>query len=510
MIPELQSHAKHPYSLLPPGLHTATLREVKKAFVDDFPNSQMRRSIFSGFLNLLTDIVNARLVGYYILNGSYVTGNPAPKDMDTVAVIDAVSLDRLNPFNQAIIAALIDGQEATKNQFKCDTYCVVVYPQNDPKYKLTVKQLDYWLGWFGKTNKKKTGVEVPKGIIRLDIPSSIDAISEIKMQSTEKPKEQEPEIDYDAETLQDAIDAQTNMLQEWLSLNDNSFSARLQIASIRKHIRWLKTQLSAVLLVESAYDAEVVFDGESVKNHEIDAKLLGKALVWIQDLVTDLTIGKAPYQLRATTNPGSFRVRFRLVDEPDVNETPVLPGLDEPKQEISSAVSGLSRITSLLDSVDNRADIINVLQSPQTQRDFASLMRSISHEKVDFQFRTRQNPIGVTITPLQAAEVSEWLKNRTESRKTIRVTGALTAASLTRNTFEITESRIEFGKEIQNVYRGTIKEKEVAEQLRSIRLGATVNTVIEEIVKLHIELDESRSRYSLLYIENTNVLRLPL
>lgn len=93
MIPALISLPGSPWTVLPPGAHTASLEDVAAAFA----TNAWRRELFDG---LVAASVKLRMAGCptVYLDGSYVTGKPRPNDFDACwdpSGVDPVKLDPL-------------------------------------------------------------------------------------------------------------------------------------------------------------------------------------------------------------------------------------------------------------------------------------------------------------------------------------------------------------------------------------------------------------------------------
>jgi hypothetical protein len=92
MIPPLTMLAGSPWSVLPPGIHPATLEEVEAAFASNL----RRRTLYRGLVD-----ASARLrfagCGTVFLDGSYVTGKPSPNDFDAAWDPQGVDPLRLDP-----------------------------------------------------------------------------------------------------------------------------------------------------------------------------------------------------------------------------------------------------------------------------------------------------------------------------------------------------------------------------------------------------------------------------
>ncbi len=92
MIPALVAIPGSPWDVLPPGIHAATLAEVEQTF----GCNPHRRALFAG---LVDAAIHLSLVGcrQVLLNGSYTTTKPIPKDYDACWDPDGVDFAKLDP-----------------------------------------------------------------------------------------------------------------------------------------------------------------------------------------------------------------------------------------------------------------------------------------------------------------------------------------------------------------------------------------------------------------------------
>ena len=72
--------------LLPPGVHECTLAEIRERF-GSFQNSDQRPGLFRRLDAFVAEAKAAGIARALIINGSFVTGKPAPNDIDLVVVL---------------------------------------------------------------------------------------------------------------------------------------------------------------------------------------------------------------------------------------------------------------------------------------------------------------------------------------------------------------------------------------------------------------------------------------
>jgi hypothetical protein len=91
MIPKLVDIGS-PWKVLPPGIHEASLTEIKIRFA----NTPHRKKLFNGFRNAIKALKQAGCF-YIYLNGSFVTEKPEPEDFDACWCTENVDFDKLDP-----------------------------------------------------------------------------------------------------------------------------------------------------------------------------------------------------------------------------------------------------------------------------------------------------------------------------------------------------------------------------------------------------------------------------
>lgn len=146
MIPQLDDNGK-----LPPGKHTATLKEVEDMFV----YNSKRKEIFEG-LNKLITLLRSISCGTIYLDGSFVTSKPRPGDID-VCWQEGTGTDYDYEYKNApILQPTASNRKYHKDVFKADIFPANIREQGSKKYFLDFFQTD-----------KDTGEK--KGIIKIDL-----------------------------------------------------------------------------------------------------------------------------------------------------------------------------------------------------------------------------------------------------------------------------------------------------------------------------------------------------
>ena len=80
-IPEFNEHG-----LLPPGIHDCTMQEAQQRFAR-FQRSDRRARLFVRFEDYMREVRMAGIANFVILDGSFVTADAEPNDIDLVLVL---------------------------------------------------------------------------------------------------------------------------------------------------------------------------------------------------------------------------------------------------------------------------------------------------------------------------------------------------------------------------------------------------------------------------------------
>ena len=74
--------------VLPEGIHTCTVEEIRARF-GSFQSSEQRPRLMRRLEAFLAEVRASNIVRAVIVNGSFVTGKPAPNDIDLLLVLAA-------------------------------------------------------------------------------------------------------------------------------------------------------------------------------------------------------------------------------------------------------------------------------------------------------------------------------------------------------------------------------------------------------------------------------------
>lgn len=142
MIPEFTA-----YGLLPEGVHSATLDEVRERFA----GNERREQLLTGLVAALRLLRAAGCRRIYI-NGSFVTAKEWPNDIDVCWDTEGVDADALDD----VFFEFADGRAAQKARFGCE-----FFPAQAPEGVTGRAFLEFF------QVDKQTGE--PKGIVELEL-----------------------------------------------------------------------------------------------------------------------------------------------------------------------------------------------------------------------------------------------------------------------------------------------------------------------------------------------------
>lgn len=99
-IPEYNEHG-----LLPPGIHSCTLSELKERF-GRFSTSSQRQELFAKLEQYVQEARSAKIVSALLVDGSFVTSTEIPNDVDLVAVLaeDHDFTQELRPYQSNVLS----------------------------------------------------------------------------------------------------------------------------------------------------------------------------------------------------------------------------------------------------------------------------------------------------------------------------------------------------------------------------------------------------------------------
>ena len=144
-IPDLDS------DYLPEGIYECTLDEIKS----HFGNNQRRDELCKKLSQYLSDARNARINGYLIIDGSFVTSKEMPGDIDAILVICG-NYSLLAPITRKEYELISPSN--TKSEYE-----IHLIPTYEDEPDIT----NHWIDFFKKVRGNNTHIK--KGLLRVAI-----------------------------------------------------------------------------------------------------------------------------------------------------------------------------------------------------------------------------------------------------------------------------------------------------------------------------------------------------
>lgn len=138
--------------LLSVGFHPMSIQDVRTLCVDSFPLSKRRSDVMKGLEQILSLLVDARVIADIWLDGSFLTHKVDPDDVDFIVYIQENDFINFTE-SQNKMLDWIAGEDL-KEQFHCDCYVLFEYPKDHPLYWEGQWMKAYWMKQFGFSRKE--------------------------------------------------------------------------------------------------------------------------------------------------------------------------------------------------------------------------------------------------------------------------------------------------------------------------------------------------------------------
>lgn len=129
-----------------PGNCRTGLEVIRRACVDNFPESVRRPSIYSALCMLHQTISTNGLVCRIHINGSFTTQKPEPDDVDVVCEFAFEDIKMVTDSQKHILDWVCEGQKVLNDL--CHLFGFVTYPQDHIFHAHGDHLKNYWLNWF--------------------------------------------------------------------------------------------------------------------------------------------------------------------------------------------------------------------------------------------------------------------------------------------------------------------------------------------------------------------------
>jgi hypothetical protein len=148
--------------LVPETIISSSIEELENEFVIKL-NDGKRKELFEQYKlyckNLKAFYGNKTLIQW--VDGSYVTKNKNPSDIDLVFFIDYETAK----LNEKELRAFVYPE--SKEIYGIDGYMIIVYPNGSKYNHFTTGDRAYWIDHFGKTKLNRQMKRIPKGFLEI-------------------------------------------------------------------------------------------------------------------------------------------------------------------------------------------------------------------------------------------------------------------------------------------------------------------------------------------------------
>jgi hypothetical protein len=279
------------------------------------------------------------------------------------------------------------------------------------------------------------------------------------------------------------------------------FASSLFLDSMDAHEKELKEELKAAEWLQTKLDLELSLIGSSVKEHTLQANVLGKLLEQVQNIwlaIAEMTtgskssLGRFPKDLIKKNIlrvkcfvPSSFAIHF-LFDK-EYAENSLFDTANDKTDEENLFVSLFSQ-----DVEDNELDSFSL--STRLNSYYTDLLTLLAEQNITISTRTKQHPFAVNMTPQAARERKDYIKYALtdlteEKEENIFIEGILVMGDIQKNIFTIIDET--------TIYRGQVSV-EGADGLKKFTLGSKVGA---NLLVTRVNEDSARPSYTLLSLE---------
>jgi hypothetical protein len=145
--------------ILPAGFHRTDLAGLRRLGLTRFPDSFTRPAIMSNFEKIVESINRSGIIGEVWVDGSFLTEQLNPEDVDILLAVATVSFLSMNANQRQFFKGFQTSPLFSTH--KCDNYAQVIDPSRSDGEWLYA----YWLRQFGFSRREEM-----KGIAVLAVP----------------------------------------------------------------------------------------------------------------------------------------------------------------------------------------------------------------------------------------------------------------------------------------------------------------------------------------------------
>lgn len=149
--------------LFEPGEWIRSVDELRELCVKSFPLSTTRWSIMDGFRQIVAMLENESISCELIVDGSYLTEEIQPDDIDFAVVVTPNFYDHCTQQQRKLLDWIGDSKEIVRTHL-CDCYLCVNYKDGDAVWFEGINDRSWWVNFFAKSVffKRDRGVVIVK------------------------------------------------------------------------------------------------------------------------------------------------------------------------------------------------------------------------------------------------------------------------------------------------------------------------------------------------------------
>ena len=152
--------------LLPVGLHSMTVLELRHLCVCDFRLSQTRHRLMTGLERAIQRLLVTDIVGELWVDGSFLTCKIDPGDVDVTRVWAAFYESSTE--DQKMVIDWFNGGAELKAEFDCHAFAWIDFPEGHARYWDSEWTRAYWTRQWGFS---RSGIR--KGIAVIKVPHGV-------------------------------------------------------------------------------------------------------------------------------------------------------------------------------------------------------------------------------------------------------------------------------------------------------------------------------------------------
>jgi len=147
--------------LFPNGIHELTFDRLVEIGLTNFPLSKSRPRIIEGFQDILKMFKDQRIIGDLVVDGNFLTEEIEHKDFDFTLCVSSDFYESSSHSQQKLMDWIAD-EKSIKDNYLCDCYLCVEYPEGHPTYFDGIQNRLYWtnLYRFSVVLKRERGIGV--------------------------------------------------------------------------------------------------------------------------------------------------------------------------------------------------------------------------------------------------------------------------------------------------------------------------------------------------------------